>query len=71
MSKHKTKTRAKTVCPVFGHGRELHDNVLPSYHDVMRYYLLVQNKLVYDRRGQHSTTSEISQNSGIKTRAIV
>ena len=61
MSKHKAKTRAKTVCPVFGHGRELHDNVLPSYHDDMRYYLLVQNKLDYDRRGQHPTISEISE----------
>ena len=61
MSKLKTKTRAKTVCPVFGHGRELLNNVLPTYNDVMRYYLLVQNQLYYDRDGQHPTISEISE----------
>lgn len=61
MSKKKIATRSKTVCPVFGYERELPDNVLPSSIDVMRYYLLVQNTMEFDRGGQHPAISEISE----------
>ena len=56
----KIATRSKTVCPVFGYERELPENVLPSSSDVMRYYLLVQNTMEFDRGGQHPAISEIS-----------
>ena len=42
------KTRAVTVCPVFGTPCELRDCVLPTYRDVMRHYMLLRNSEVDD-----------------------
>lgn len=37
------KTRKKKFCPVFGLGTELKDNILPTYRDCMKNYLLLRN----------------------------
>ncbi len=50
MLKH--KTRSDTSFPVFGHGKELNETVLPTYEDVMRYYLLLQKNIELERNGR-------------------
>ena len=61
MSKAKSTTRSKTCDPVFGHGQELVETALPTYEDVMKFYLLVQKKTENERTGQHPSISEIAE----------
>jgi hypothetical protein len=46
---------------VFESAKELTDSVLPTYEDVMRYYLLLQQRIKTDRGGQHPSVQEISE----------
>lgn len=63
-------TRAKTPFKVFGHGRELSKTVLPTCEDVMRFYLLLQNKTELERGGQHPSVSEIAEKVAIELEQI-
>jgi len=38
-------TRNKLKCLIFGDAKELGNNVLPTFEDVMQYYLFVKHKL--------------------------
>ena len=55
------KTRAVTVCPVFGTPCELRDCVLPSYRDVMRHYLLLRNNEVGGRASNFEVVRKITE----------
>ncbi|GBM67461.1 hypothetical protein AVEN_124057-1 [Araneus ventricosus] len=48
MSKEKNvvkNTRQRTMCPIFGPLNELHDRVLPTVSDVLKYYLFVKSEM--------------------------
>ena len=55
------KTRAVTVCPVFGTPCELRDCVLPTYRDVMRYYLFLRHNEVGARASTFKVASKIAE----------
>lgn len=40
------RTRFDLFCPVFGAPKPFSDNMLPTYFDVMKYYLLIREKLL-------------------------
>lgn len=35
-------SRKSNICPIFGHSTQLKDNVLPSYADIIRYFLYIR-----------------------------
>jgi len=55
------KTRTKTKCPVFGTPQELSEIVLPTYENVMKYYLLVKHELKPNIHTKDPTVSEIAE----------
>ena len=57
----KHKTRKDTCCPIFGHPVELHENVLPTLGDTMRYYLLVRNRFKPNDATKEPSLLEISE----------
>ena len=57
----KHKTRQDTYCPIFGHPAELHENVLPTLGDTMRYYLLVWNILKPNDATKEPSSFEVSE----------
>ena len=58
ITKHKTR---KDTCPIFGHPAELHENVLPTFGDTMRYYLLVRNRLKPNDATKEPSSLEVSE----------
>jgi len=64
------KTRANTSFPVIGHGQELCETVLPTYEDVLKYYLLLQNKIESERGGKHPSISEIAETVATRVEGI-
>lgn len=57
----KVLTREKVKCPIFGHPDLLDENILPSYKDVMRYYLFIRQKLK-EENGSKPAVSTICSN---------
>lgn len=54
--------RKDFTCPIFGHARELPQNVLPTYEDVMLYYLWIsRNKSNQYKDLVTDTCTEISE----------
>ena len=45
-------TRKLLNCPVFGSPSQLHVNMLPTYEDVMKYYICIKNGLKLHAGGQ-------------------
>src|SRR5271163_2329726 len=64
------KTRANTSFPVTGHGQELCETVLPTYEDVLKYYLLLQNKIERESGGKHPSISEIVETVATRVERI-
>lgn len=64
------KTRKKTNCPIFGTPKELWPNKLPTYHDVMKYYLFIKQEFKPERTSKEPTVLEISERVAIEIRQI-
>jgi len=54
-------TRTKTNFPLFDYGQELRQTVLPTFEDVVKYYLLVQHNIKQERKGQQPPIAEIAE----------
>jgi len=54
-------TRIKSKCPIFGDTRVLSNLVLPTYADVMKFYLQVRNQLKQNSNGKDPTVKIISE----------
>lgn len=54
-------TRQMTNCPVFGTPETLPCSQLPTYYDVMKYYLLIKQELKPDKSSKEPTVQEISE----------
>lgn len=57
----KVKTRTELQCPVFGTPREFSKLVLPTYEDMIKYYLYVRNDLKLDETTKEPTVTEVSE----------
>lgn len=57
----KVKTRTELQCPVFGTPREFSKLVLPTYEDMIKYYLYVRNDLKLDETTKEPTVAEVSE----------
>ncbi len=57
---HNIRTRNFSNCPVFGAPCELPETQLPTYYDVMKYYLWVRYDLKPDITAKDPTVEEIS-----------
>lgn len=55
------KTRQSTSCPVFGLPEKLPVSQLPTYNDVMKYYLYIKYELKTDKTTKEPTVQEISE----------
>lgn len=55
------KTRTKTFCPIFGPGKDLDERVLPTFFDVMKYYINVRDELKPNVNSKEPNFNEISQ----------
>ena len=62
-AKQHSITHAKNASPIFGKGKDLGDNVLPTSADVMEYYILIQNSYEAKRGSQHLSVLDVSENS--------
>ncbi|XP_050527619.1 uncharacterized protein LOC126897791 [Daktulosphaira vitifoliae] len=54
-------TRNKSKCLIFGDAKELSNNVLPTYEDVMQYYLYVKHQLKPDITSKEPSVSSIAE----------
>jgi len=54
------KTRNNTRCPVFGTSQELAENELPTYENVMRFYMLIKRQLKLKSHNKDPSVTEIS-----------
>lgn len=55
------KTRKSVFCPVFGQPEKLKDNMLPTYSDIIKYYLLVRSELVCINSGKDASVKDICE----------
>ncbi|CAG9792722.1 unnamed protein product [Diatraea saccharalis] len=55
------KTRQTTSCPVFGLPQKLPVSQLPTYNDVMKYYLFIKYQLKPDNTTKEPTVHDISE----------
>lgn len=55
------KTRQTTSCPVFGLPEKLPVSQLPTYNDVMKYYLFIKYELKTDKTTKEPTVHDISE----------
>lgn len=55
------KTRQTTCCPVFGLPEKLPVSQLPTYNDVMKYYLFIRYELKPDKTTKEPTVHDISE----------
>lgn len=63
-------TRAKTICPIFGTPRGLSQTTLPTYGDIMRYYLMLKQELKPEVNTKEPTVAEISQRIAVQTEEL-
>ncbi|KAL4132835.1 hypothetical protein QTP88_009924 [Uroleucon formosanum] len=54
-------TRIKSKCPIFGDTRDLSNLVLPTYEDVMKFYLQARNQLKQNSNEKDPTVKIISE----------
>ncbi|CAI6354827.1 unnamed protein product [Macrosiphum euphorbiae] len=54
-------TRNKLKCFIFGDAKELSNNVLPTFEDVMQYYLFVKHKLKPETTSKEPSVSSIAE----------
>lgn len=54
-------TRNKLKCLIFGDAKELGNNVLPTFEDVMQYYLFVKHKLKPEITSKEPSVSSIAE----------
>ena len=54
-------TRNKLKCLIFGDAKELSNNVLPTFEDVMQYYLFVKHKLKPETTSKEPSVSSIAE----------
>ena len=68
----KTRTMLKCLDPVFGEPNQLTSDyrVLPTYEDVIKHYLWIQNNLKCDNWNREPTVSEISRNVAVAVKSI-
>lgn len=64
------KTCSMALCPVFGMLAGLSETVLPTYADVMRYYLLMKRTLKPDSSSKEPTVSDISELVAAKVQVV-
>ncbi|KAK4883009.1 hypothetical protein RN001_006328 [Aquatica leii] len=57
------RTRSNNLCPVFGVPEEFKNNVLPTYADVIRYYLYVRQKCLTVNKQEPGLTDVCSLTS--------
>lgn len=55
------KTRTKTLCPVFGPGKDFDERVLPTFFDVMKCYIHVRDELKPNLNSKEPNFNEISE----------
>lgn len=55
----RVQTRLMWECPIFGHPKVLSDTYLPTYDDVMKYYLYIRHELKPHTSSKEPTVSEI------------
>ena len=53
------QTRLQWECPIFGHPKQLSETYLPTYDDIMKYYLYIRHELKPDITSKEPTVSEI------------
>jgi hypothetical protein len=53
------KTRSKYFCEILGNPKEMNQSVLPTYHDVMLYYLFVQHEQTNLNSGKNAEVGKI------------
>lgn len=54
-------TRNKLKCLIFGDAKELGNNVLPTYEDIMRYYLYVKHQMKPKITSKEPSISSIAE----------
>lgn len=59
MLSKQVKTRLNFECPIFGHPKVLSEICLPTYDDVMRYYIYIRHELKPDPSSKEPSVSEI------------
>ena len=64
------KTRKNARCPVFGMPQELPENVLPTYQSVMRYYVLVKQRLKWNNNNKDASVADIAQQVAVSVENI-
>lgn len=55
------KRRSETKCVVFGAPKELKDNILPTYADVMRHYLWVRSDFLWKLKNKDPAIADICE----------
>ena len=55
------KTRKDICCPVFGEPQKLKGNMLPTYYDIIKYYLWVRNDLLCINNGKDPSIKEVCE----------
>jgi hypothetical protein len=70
MALRKLTTRAMTSCPVFGTPAHLSEVVLPTYGDVMRYYLMVKNKLKPEKDSKEPSVADIAEQVAVEIEQV-
>ncbi|CAH0555142.1 unnamed protein product [Brassicogethes aeneus] len=58
---NKTNTRSLSNCPIVGAPSELPTTILPTLQDMLKCYLLIRDKLKFERSGKDPSIFEIAQ----------
>src|SRR5260221_3792580 len=69
-SSNSTTTRKGASCPVFGSPGELSGNVLPTYCDIMKFYVWTKNNLKINTKIKEPTVGEISEIVAVRVEKI-
>jgi hypothetical protein len=70
MATGKTTTRKGASCPVFGSPSELSGNVLPTFGDIMKFYVWTKNNLKISSETKEPTVAEISEVVAVRIEEI-
>lgn len=55
------KTRNDLCCPVFGVPQKLKENILPTYCDIIKYYLWIRNDFLEFNNGKDPSIKDICE----------
>jgi len=64
------RTRSEVKCPVFGEPHKLSENVLPTYEDMIKYYIFVKDEMKITSSSKEPTIKEISEKVALDISAI-